>query len=405
MNILYVSTLCSDSKFREIFKYSSIKPQQQAQKFHSLLSKGLKISAASVYVMSRPPVNGYIERKPGMSFYIEVDNSITYHYLKLVNFPILKHFFVFTSGFINCIAWSVKKKNQEKVVICDFLSLTISASALFASKICGVKTLAIVTDLPEYMQNYTVQKSSIRSITYSLYRKICNFFMYRYDSYIILTQQMNGLVNPNNKPYVVIEGMVDLAMKNVPNLLENKCEERIIIYAGTLHEKYGVKKLIEALLKLKMDDIRLWLFGSGEMDDEIIRYEKLDHRIRYFGVVPNEVVVKEQLKATLLVNPRSSSEEFAKYSFPSKNMEYMASGTPVLTAPLPGMPEEYFDYVYLFEDESVEGMAKTLARILSLPKEELHAKGAAAKEFVLREKNHIVQANRIIDLIREAGRK
>ncbi|MGB9612869.1 MAG: glycosyltransferase, partial [Candidatus Margulisiibacteriota bacterium] len=124
--------------------------------------------------------------------------------------------------------------------------------------------------------------------------------------------------------------------------------------------------------------------------------------IEFFGVISNRAVIEEEIKAILLVNPRPSSEEFTQYSFPSKNMEYMVSGTPLLTTKLPGMPEEYYDYVYLFEDESVEGMAKTLDRILKLPKEELHAKGAAAKEFVLREKNNVVQAKRIIEMIRDA---
>ena len=52
-----------------------------------------------------------------------------------------------------------------------------------------------------------------------------------------------------------------------------------------------------------------------------------------------------------------------------------------------------------FEDESVAGMARTLEHVLSLPKEELHAKGAAAKEFVLREKNNVVQTKRIVEMI------
>ena len=85
-----------------------------------------------------------------------------------------------------------------------------------------------------------------------------------------------------------------------------------------------------------------------------------------------------------------------KYSFPSKNMEYMVSGTPVLTTNLPGMPEEYKDYVYLFEDESVQGMARKIREVLSLPTNELYRKGRAAKEFVLNEKNNICQTHKIL---------
>ena len=401
MNILYVSTLSSDKKFKEIFENSSNKPQQQEQKFHSLLSKGLMSSVISLYVLSRPPVNKSTDKKVKISRVKETNNDVTYHYLRFIDNPVLKHITLFIDGFINSIKWNFKKRKQERVIICDVLKLSISVSALLASKLCSIKSVAIVTDIPNYMQNYTVQKKSpIKHLISNIYRVICNFFMCRYDSYIVLTEQINELVNPSSRPYIVIEGMVDLNMENKPNVLQDKYEEKIVIYAGTLHKKYGVKKLIEAFVKLKMDDARLWLYGSGEMDTEIKNYEKEDHRIKYFGVVANDDVVKEQLKATLLVNPRPSCEEFTKYSFPSKNMEYMVSGTPILTTPLQGIPKEYNDYVYLFEDETINGMTETLEGILGKSKGELHKKGLKAKEFVLREKNNNKQAKRILDMIK-----
>lgn len=67
------------------------------------------------------------------------------------------------------------------------------------------------------------------------------------------------------------------------------------------------------------------------MENDIRKYEKIDNRNKYFRVVPNQAVAEEELKATLLVNLRPSNEEFTKYSFPSKNMEYMVLGTPTLT--------------------------------------------------------------------------
>ncbi|WMX54276.1 glycosyltransferase [Peribacillus sp. R9-11] len=397
MHILYVSNLCSDEKFKEIFNNSSIKPQQQAQKFHSLLSKGLINQVESVYVMSSLPINRSTDNNVSLSGCKEIKNSTTYHYLKGIKYPVLKHLSIFIRGISNSFIWCFQNRKRDRLVICDVLNLTVSISAFLASKIFGVRSIAIVTDIPDYMQNYTLlKKNGIRSLFSNLYKRLCNYFMYRYDSYIILTEQMNNVVNPNRKPFVVIEGMVDLDMKDVPNILDNKYSEKIVIYAGALYEKYGVKKLIEAFLKLKMDDARLWLFGSGEMEDEIRSYEQLDNRVRYFGVVPNEDIVKKQLKATLLVNPRPSNEEFTKYSFPSKNMEYMVSGTPILTTPLQGMPKEYYDYVYLIEDESVEGLTQTLIDILSKPKEELHEKGLKTKEFVLEVKNNVVQATKVL---------
>lgn len=399
MNFLYLSTLCSESKFKEIFSKSKVKPQQQAQKFHKLLSEGLSQCAKSMYYLSRPPINKYTNKNINLVKLEKVSENQLYHYLKVSNNPLVKHISLFFSGLLNTFKWTFKCKAEERVIICDILNLSISISALIASKLCKVKSIAIITDLPNYM-NYSKQtKSVVRSLYSKVYRNVCNYFLKRYDYYVILTEQMNELVNPKKKPYVVIEGMVDIKMKSVPNKLEDKYKEKVIIYAGALYEKYGVKSLIEAFVKMKNQDARLWLFGDGDLVNEIANYKEADSRIEYFGVVANELVVKEQLKATLLVNPRPSSEEFTKYSFPSKNMEYMASGTPVITTPLKGMPQEYNDYIYLFEDETVDGMGKTLTTILSKDIKDLHNKGIKAKEFVLKEKNNMVQAEKIKELI------
>ena len=119
------------------------------------------------------------------------------------------------------------------------------------------------------------------------------------------------------------------------------------------------------------------------------------------GVVPNSEIIKAELNASLLVNPRPTHEEFTKYSFPSKNIEYMASGTPLLTTKLPGMPEEYYPYVFLIDDETTEGYFHALAEALNKTDDELFEYGAKAKSFVLDKKNNRKQARRVIELIKQ----
>lgn len=152
---------------------------------------------------------------------------------------------------------------------------------------------------------------------------------------------------------------------------------------------------------LPQENIRLKLFGSGPFVDELKeRYCKEDKRVMYMGVAPNKEVVEAELAASLLVNPRPTHEEFTKYSFPSKNIEYMASGTPLLTTKLPGMPKEYYPYVFLIENETTEGYSQALAEALTKTDEELFEYGARAKSFVLDKKNSCEQARRVIELIK-----
>jgi len=403
MELLYISKLCSHKKFDELFVSSHIKLQQQAQKFHHLLASGLSEHAdIKVTAMSGLPLSRVINKKIWWRGLSETVNGLHFIYLPYLNMAIIGHIFSFFITFFATVKWCLANQKRERYIICDVLNLTMSIAAKAAAKLFGVKTAAIVTDIPIFMQGYVKQeKTGIKSLIVGFYTALCTYFVKQYDAYVVLTEQMNDLVNPKNNPHIVIEGMASYEMKEVSNLSEGKYQEKVVVYAGALHEKYGIKRLIEAFTSLPMDDIRLWIYGSGEMEKEIREYEGQDSRIKYFGVVHNSIVIREEIKASLLVNPRPSDEEFTKYSFPSKNMEYMSTGTPLLTTKLPGMPEEYYDFVYLFDDESVEGMARTLERVLSLPKAELHAKGNAAKEFVLREKNNVVQAKKLLNLFED----
>ena len=123
--------------------------------------------------------------------------------------------------------------------------------------------------------------------------------------------------------------------------------------------------------------------------------------MKYFGVKLIDEVIKAQIRATILINPRPTNQEFVKYSFPSKNMEYMVSGTPLLTTKLPGMPEEYYPYIYLLEDETPDGVARRLQDVLSISEVERNKKAEKARDYVLREKSSNVQAAKVLSFCKE----
>ena len=110
----------------------------------------------------------------------------------------------------------------------------------------------------------------------------------------------------------------------------------------------------------------------------------------------------EQQKSTILINPRTNNEEYTKYSFPSKNLEYLLSGRPTVAYMLDGMPEEYKNYFIIPEDDSADSLAKTISNILIMSDEEQEIIGKKARDFVLNNKNYIIQSKKIIDLIEKS---
>jgi glycosyltransferase involved in cell wall biosynthesis len=227
------------------------------------------------------------------------------------------------------------------------------------------------------------------------------------DGFIFLTEQMNRRVNKNRKPYIVLEGHVDAEPSEISKneKWETLTGKKIVIYAGSIVKLYGIQNLTEGFLKANIPDAELWIYGDGDYRDELIALAKQNKTVKYKGIRSNQEIVACEARAALLVNPRPSAPEYTKYSFPSKNMEYMVSGTPVLTTKLPGMPKEYYPYIYLLEEETAEGVAQSLQEILNTTPEERNKKANAAKKFVLKKKTNVVQAKKIIEFLKKQGKK
>ena len=398
MKILYVSSLCGPELQKYIWNTSIIKPVQSGQKFHRLLAEGFTMHQPGILeALTSVPVTVKSNSRVWWNLPTEQSGNIRYNYLAFLNFPYIKNVNTFFLSFVFTVRWLKSQKQHQPKMICDALNLSVSTGALLGARIMGGKVAAIVTDLPRLMIENKQTKGTLLDW---LHRRLTSLLLFRFDYYILLTPQMNNVVNPKKKPFLVMEGLVDINIKSSENLLEKKGTERILIYAGAIVEKYGIKNLIEAFMKLEDPDVRLHIYGGGDMAEAIPEFLIIDNRIKYMGVVPNDQVVDRLTEAVLLVNPRPTNEEFTKFSFPSKNMEYMASGTPLVTTVLPGMPKEYHQFVYLFNDESVNGIFCTLKFLLSKPKKELHNFGISAKEFVLSKKSNFIQAGRIIDLLK-----
>lgn len=399
MKILYISSLCSQKKFDSIFKHATQKPGQQVQKYHRLIVEGLAHHTEdNITTLSALPISRRTSKQLVFLLENESINTIQHVYIPFVNIPIIRHLCLWVYAFLYSFLWCFK--NRQGVVICDVLNITVSSAGLLAARMTGVKNIGIVTDIPGYMvENNTSSVNFLTRHLRTIIAKINLVVVSCFGYYVFLTKQMNDLLCKDHRPFVVIEGQVDVNMVESNNLLENKHDKRVCLYAGSLHREYGIQLLVEGFLQAEIPNAELHIYGDGNFRDELIALCSGRDRIKYFGIVPNDLVVREQLRATVLINPRPSCEEFTKYSFPSKNMEYLVSGTPMIGTALPGMPLEYLEYFFIMKDETVDGMKRILTEVLERTPENLHAVGLRAKDFVLMRKSNIMQTKKIVDMI------
>lgn len=388
MKILYAASVMHSADFEALFTNPETMPGQQAQKYHRLMLEGLAANGASVETVTAVPVTRRNHRRLWLPAGKRTADGVAYRYLSVCNLPVIKNLWQMAAAFGAVLCSS---RREKTAVVCDVLNASVAMGAAAAAKLKKRPCIGIVTDLPDLMVT-GIRTGHIRLVNRVI--RACT-------GYVVLTDAMNAVVNPTGKPAVVIEGLCDGRMEEVSSFAPTGTEERICIYAGYLDARYGVKTMVDAFVAAAVPGASLHVYGNGPYGQELQQVARDNSAVVYHGNVLNREVVGAEQRAALLINPRPTHEEFTKYSFPSKNMEYMVSGTPVLTTELPGMPEDYKPHVYLITDETTEGMARALREVLALPGQTLEQKGLAAKAFVLREKSHVMQAGKLLRLIME----
>lgn len=386
MNIIYISAMFDDNIIKLLYKADN-SPNYAANKYHQLFCKGLAENGVSVNAYSTLPISGRNCRKKFVKIEPETNGTFLKEYISVINIKGIKHILLFMKSFLKVII-----SKREKIILYDPLVMPASFGAVLAAKIKGYKAVGIITDLPVHMHKKT---TGIKS-------GINNKLVDMADAYILLTKEMNDVINKKKKPSIVLEGHVDYEMHKRYHLPFDANKKKVI-YAGGLQKKYGIEKLVNAFLNCHKENEELHIYGDGEFAKELTIICKNNHCVKYHGSRPNSEVVEAELHAMLLVNPRSGENDFTKYSFPSKNLEYMASGTPVLMAKLPGIPDEYDSYVYYFDDRDDTGLEDTLRYLLDKEKNELESFGYEARKFVLEEKNNIKQTKRVVEFLTIIG--
>lgn len=312
------------------------------------------------------------------------------------NFPVLKQVTREYKCAVFLQKWIDKTPEDQHVVILYSLYLPyLKAVQRIKKRNNALRAVIVVPDLPgEYgiLPRNPIKAKVAATLGYKA-MKLTEAF----DGYVVLTEQMVCPLNIDSKPHTVVEGIWN--EKESTQLETQKInEKKAVFYAGTLHRQFGIMTLIEAFKSLK-SDTELWICGAGDCEGEVKIAAEKDKRIRFLGYVSSNEVERLRSQATVLVNPRPNEGEYTKYSFPSKTMGYMASGKPVVMCKLDGIPDEYDPYLVYAKDSSVNALADALKQVFDMSEEERRVLGKRACDFIVCNKNAVVQAKKILEMI------
>ncbi len=297
--------------------------------------------------------------------------------------------------------WCEKSSANRHIFIYSHYAGFMSAMGRLKRKFPDVVISCMVTDMPELEYKpkgiiETIKKLPSKIMFDTTYRNI------KYIDYFnLLSEHMSDKLGVKEEQCCVVECMCSMNGIEEKSNTKNSTNKdlRCFAYTGTLHRRYGIINLIEAFKKVKCENYRLWICGSGDAEQEVIKASEEDNRIVYYGVLSHDETVALQEEADILVNPRSPEGEFTKYSFPSKTIEYMCAGKPVLAFKLAGIPDEYDKYLMYFDDNTTKNMAICIEKAGKLEDEEIKKLGRKNKIFAITEKSFIPQTKKILDLM------
>lgn len=396
-DIVCLTGLFPEEYVDEINKYSLTGVQNAANKLQWGIVKGLDGLGENVTIFNSIYVGSYprLYRKimiPTFHFsHGSEKNDINIGFINIAGIKVLSRYYTVKRELDK---WASVDSGREKVLLIYAMTTPFAQLAGYIKrKYSSIKVIYIIPDLPMYMNVTKVQESAV----YRTRKKIEEFLFHRslknVDGYVLLTDGMKEWFTTDIN-YTVVEGMATI--DNTIDVDDIK-KKKQILYAGGIKREYGVIDLVSAFSQIDDPEWELVIYGDGTDMESVCEYAKKDVRIKIMGSAPNAVVMKHQREAALLINPRKN-QEMAKYSFPSKTLEYMLSGTPMLGYKLAGIPEEYYDNMFVIQD-SENGMEEALRKAMDLPETERIKMGEKAKHFVVKEKNPEKQCQKILELI------
>lgn len=401
-NILYIGKMYSQKLLKTLIKDSNGKICMSNHNFEMSLINGLcqqnNIDLKCVII---PGVYSFPYNNK--RFYTASENykyrNADVHSVSFCNLPIVKELWsTFTCAWQ--ILQCVKQFDGTRIdviintpYICFFNALKLAS--FFIKK--RITLTVIIPDIPSMV--YSMSKHNFfKKIFLKRNSKIIMKKTSKANGVVLLTEAMMDFFSKPIK-HIVMEGIVDVNTMDVFSENNHISDKQIILYTGTLRRIFGVMNLVNAFQQIYNDNLELWICGSGDSKEDIENAAIKDKRIKFWGLVDSKTALQMQHQATILVNPRTSEGEYTKYSFPSKTMEYLLAGKSVIINKLPGIPEEYYNYVYSPENESVSALAACITDILNMDKKLRDSRAMIGRKFIIEQKNSVVQMSRILKMI------
>jgi glycosyltransferase involved in cell wall biosynthesis len=400
-SIAFVGFAIPDSILEKYIAREPFPPIQTHRFGWSLLAaiarggSGWKVDAYSSVPISPFPHNPrwIVEWQRGNS-----EHCRTLTVLPFLNLPIARHITRCLSLGAALVHWVFNSDRVvRRIILLHGVASAHLAAARLAQWILGVRLVVVLTDP---LSPSVCRDSRIHAFARRLDRRCLSWLLRGVSGAITLAPQLAEHVTPG-APVLQLDGILPEVFEGAtprtwgPPIVGASEPRFCVMYAGGLCDEYGVGTLIEAFARLPADRFILRVAGGGPMASRIQRITKSCKNIEYMGMLSADQLWQSMCSADLLVNPRPTGTHLARSSFPSKTLEYLATGTPVLSTRLDALSADYSDILLFAESDDVSGLALAIREAANAPVDRMKLLGDAGRAFVLQQRSAEAQGRRI----------
>jgi glycosyltransferase involved in cell wall biosynthesis len=295
--------------------------------------------------------------------------------------------------------WATRKAGHH-VIFCYNLTVPPGVMLYLASRVLRAKLVAALYDIN--VPGQTVPVGVFNCLDYWMQMLVIP----RLDGFVVACDEIMKDFAPGREYVRVEAGMSAELLKPGQSVRVDAAslgKPVKIVVAARLDEANGIRELLQAISKVREEHVRLCIAGAGPLADEVKKAAAGDARIEYLGFLSYKDVLTLYRTADLLINMRLTKRLNTKYFFPSKMMEYLASGIPVISTCTGHVEKEYGSFCYLLRNETAEGLASLIEHVVRISPQERFELGCAARAYVLENKTWEVQGRRIAEHIRESA--
>lgn len=326
-----------------------------------------------------------------------LENGQEVTFVPFINLPVVKYVTISFLTAIYLVAWAFRARKTKRIIYTFNLSLPSGLFTLIAARLTGSKAVVSLNDINEPGQ--TVPRTLDRRIDYAIQKWIIP----KFDGHIVVADIIMADFAPG-RDYLRIEGGVTTHVLSATKVRKSPRrsidEPFVVVAAGSLDAANGITLMLAAMKAVPNSNIRLRIAGSGPLLNEVKTAVASDPRIEYAGYLGFSDVLSLYTQADLLLNIRITKTINTRYFFPSKLMEYLASGTPVVTTRTGSVECEFSDAAIFLDHETPEALAALLIAAASMDPQELHDLGRRARAKMESNKTWSYQGRRIADYLR-----